>query len=258
MSSGGGLNGGGYQPVPDSPEDHPLELEQGQRQEPERRQGAATNIIATNGVTPEDLKYAIGSFTAVAAPVALTMCIAALVAVTVSTEYSAATQEASMGAYEIFQGANGDSNPMKLGKSLANAVVIVLFIAAATFMIVLLYRYRCMSCLTGYMMFSSATLLGVMGGSFLYTALDKWSIPCDYITFVFVLWNFAAVGVLSIFYQKGLPRIFTQGYLVATSVIMAWQLSRIDEWTGWSLLVVLALYDLCAVRKCWFRTAGCL
>jgi Presenilin len=34
---------------------------------------------------------------------------------------------------------------------------------------------------------------------------------------------------------------------VATSVIMAWQLSRFDEWTGWALLCVLAMYDLCAV-----------
>eukprot|EP00613_Pedinella_sp_CCMP2098_P007387 CAMPEP_0171613510 /NCGR_PEP_ID=MMETSP0990-20121206/11809_1 /TAXON_ID=483369 /ORGANISM="non described non described, Strain CCMP2098" /LENGTH=206 /DNA_ID=CAMNT_0012177367 /DNA_START=94 /DNA_END=714 /DNA_ORIENTATION=+ len=39
----------------------------------------------------------------------------------------------------------------------------------------------------------------------------------------------------------------TQGYLVMTAVIMAWQLSNFEEWTGWCLLVSLALYDLCAV-----------
>ncbi|CAN0388874.1 unnamed protein product, partial [Discosporangium mesarthrocarpum] len=45
-------------------------------------------------------------------------------------------------------------------------------------------------------------------------------------------------------FSQGIPGRVTQGYLVATSVIMA---SRFDEWTGWCLLVVLALYDLCAV-----------
>ncbi|RHY69201.1 hypothetical protein DYB38_007743 [Aphanomyces astaci] len=39
----------------------------------------------------------------------------------------------------------------------------------------------------------------------------------------------------------------TQSYLVAVSVIMAWQLSKFPEWTTWALVVVLAFYDLCAV-----------
>ncbi|CAM9172670.1 unnamed protein product, partial [Phaeothamnion confervicola] len=72
-------------------------------------------------------------------------------------------------------------------------------------------------------------------------------VPIDVYTFLIVLYNFAAVGVIAIFYPTGIPTIVTQGYLVATSVIMAWQLSRFDEWTGWCLLVMLALYDLCAV-----------
>ena len=90
-------------------------------------------------------------------------------------------------------------------------------------------------------------LLGVMGGVLAYTALQRFSIPCDYVTFFLVLFNFSVVGVLSIFYQKGIDSVVTQGYLVITSVILAWQLSRFDEWTGWCLLVVLAMYDLCAV-----------
>ncbi|CAN0184949.1 unnamed protein product [Discosporangium mesarthrocarpum] len=67
---------------------------------------------------------------------------------------------------------------------------------------VLLYYLRCMKCLVGYMMLSSAALLGVMGGALWLTALERWQVPLDAITYYGALWNFAAVGVLAIFYQK--------------------------------------------------------
>ena len=61
------------------------------------------------------------------------------------------------------------------------------------------------------------------------------------------MYNFAAGGIVAVFWQKGVPRIITQGYLVTVSVIMAWILTKLPEWTSWALLVALALYDLCAV-----------
>ena len=63
------------------------------------------------------------------------------------------------------------------------------------------------------------------------------------------MFNFAIGGVLAIFFQieAGIPKVVQQGYLVATSVIMAWLLSQFPEWMCWALLVMLALYDLCAV-----------
>jgi len=55
------------------------------------------------------------------------------------------------------------------------------------------------------------------------------------------------VGILSIFYGKGVPKSLSQGYLICTSVILAWHLSFFDNLMAWSLLFMLALYDLCAV-----------
>ena len=69
----------------------------------------------------------------------------------------------------------------------------------------------------------------------------------DRFSFVFVLYNFAVVGVTAIFYQKGIPPFVTQCYLIASSVIIAWQLSHFDTISTWTLLIMLALYDLCAV-----------
>ncbi len=46
-----------------------------------------------------------------------------------------------------------------LGEAFINALLIVLVLCITTFGIVLLYRYRCMMCLKGYMVFGSTIML---------------------------------------------------------------------------------------------------
>ena len=101
------------------------------------------------------------------------------------------------------------------------------------------------------MIFSFASLLGLMGSVMFDVAIDRYQLPIDVLSYYFVLWNFAAVGTISIFWQAGIPSNVTQGYLIVTSVILAWHFSHFDEWTAWTLLVMLALYDLCAVLTPW-------
>jgi presenilin 1 len=81
----------------------------------------------------------------------------------------------------------------------------------------------------------------------LISSLSFASLAIDWFTFVFSLYNFAVVGVTAIFYQNGIPPFVTQCYLIASSVIIAWQLSHFDTISTWTLLIMLALYDLCAV-----------
>ena len=140
-----------------------------------------------------------------------------------------------------------DSTSRQLALDLANGLVIVTVIGTMTFGIVLLYKYRCMKILIGYMMFSSMTLLGVLGAELFNVAIEKYRIPIDWFSFVFGLVNFAVVGVIAIFYQQGIPPYITQAYLIMSSVIIAWQLSHFDTISTWTLLVMLGLYDLCAV-----------
>lgn len=52
------------------------------------------------------------------------------------------------------------------------------------------------------MMLSSITLLSLMGGILWLTALERWDIAMDAITFFFVIFNFSVVGIVAIFYQK--------------------------------------------------------
>ncbi len=80
-----------------------------------------------------------------------------------------------------------------------------------------------------------------------YVAINKYQLAIDKISFYFTMCNFAIVGTIAVFYEKGIPKYINQAYLIATSVIVAWQLSYFNDWMAWALLIMLALYDLFAV-----------
>jgi len=200
-----------------------------------------------------EVVYALNAFWATLKPVALSLLLSSLAVIYIQSEATRQDKQSGLKVYDISDDdavtddEGGDSNSQKLGKSLINAIVIICVIATFTFVLVFCYWMKCMKFLLGYMIFSSGILLSLLGGIIWYTALIKWELPCDAYTFCIVLYNFAIVGIIAIFYQKGIPTVVTQSYLVCTSVILAWQLARFDEWTCWALLLMLALYDLCAV-----------
>lgn len=112
-------------------------------------QGAGAAGPEEEGLDIEDVLYSANSFWAVLKPVALTMFLAALVTVNVAF----VSDDQGMSIYTINDGSGsedgddadaGDSTSVKLGKSLANALTIVGVICAATFVVVLLYKFRCM------------------------------------------------------------------------------------------------------------------
>ncbi len=73
----------------------------------------------------------------------------------------------------------------------------------------------------------------------------RFQILVDWLSLVFFLANFGSLGCFVIFFTA--PSIVKQFYLVCVSVIMAWSLSKLPEWSNWTILVALALYDLFAV-----------
>ena len=196
-----------------------------------------------------ELMYSAHSFHVISFPVSITMILAALAVTFVNTPQTIQQGEAIMSqAYHVWSvDAENDSTSKQLFLDFANGLVIVTVIGTMTFGIVLLYKYRCMKFLIGYMMFSSMTLLGVLGGELFNIAIEKYRIPIDWFSFVVSVFNFAVVGVTAIFYAKGIPTYITQGYLICSSVIISWQLSHFDTISTWTLLIMLGLYDLCAV-----------
>ena len=69
-------------------------------------------------------------------------------------------------------------------------------------------------------------------------------LPCDLPLSSNFLWLFLWLSHCK---NIGVLPVVTQGYLICTSVLLVWQLSRFDEYTSFSLLLALAFYDLCAV-----------
>lgn len=194
-----------------------------------------------------ELLYSSSSYYAIAKPVTLTMILSALTVCCINTDATRAQGEAAMTeAYQVWkvdsQGVGG-----ALAISLANALVMVSVICAMTFVVVLLYRFKFMKCLIAYMVVASGTLLGILGGNVFQTALSIYNIPVDKLSFYVFMFNFAFVGVIAVFWGHGIPKLVTQGYLICTSVILAWHISFFDDLTTWSLLFMLAIYDLCAV-----------
>ncbi|EGZ05156.1 hypothetical protein PHYSODRAFT_534649 [Phytophthora sojae] len=140
------------------------------------------------------------------------------------------------------------STAAKTEEALLNALLVIVFIAFLTFGIVLLYKCNGMHLFAGYCVIYSAALLGLMGSKLVIIVLcDNLHWVVDRVSLTVVMYNFAMVGVLSIFYQKGIPGALERGYLVATSVIVAWQLAQLPEWSIWMLLLLLGFWDLFAV-----------
>uniref|UniRef100_M4BCY5 Presenilin n=1 Tax=Hyaloperonospora arabidopsidis (strain Emoy2) TaxID=559515 RepID=M4BCY5_HYAAE len=199
----------------------------------------------------DDLMHGINSFWAIVFPVCVTMIVASLVVV----NYRSGSIEASMSTYLVYgdSGANASGTSTSqggagFGKSLVNALVIIGAIALLTFGMALLYKYNCMKFLSGYIMFASTAILSFVGGQLVDEMVNKqlhW--PVDWPSFVFVMLNFGVVGVIAIFYQKGISKLVQNGYLVLVSVILAWEFSMWPEWTTITFCVLFACYDLCAV-----------
>mmetsp|Transcript_26841 Transcript_26841/g.38362 ORF Transcript_26841/g.38362 Transcript_26841/m.38362 type:complete len:627 (+) Transcript_26841:57-1937(+) len=195
-----------------------------------------------------ELMYSAHSFHVIVVPVSITMILAALAVTYINTPQTLQEGAQVMSEYHVWKvDIENDSTSKQLVADFVNGLVIVTEIGTMTFGIVLLYKYRCMKVLIGYMMFSSMILFGVLGGAMFNVMIEKYQIPIDWFTFVFALYNFAFVGVAAIFYSLGIPSYITQGYLICSSVIVAWQLSHFDTISTWTLLIMLGLYDLCAV-----------
>ncbi|KAK8915993.1 Presenilin-like protein [Platanthera zijinensis] len=101
-------------------------------------------------------------------------------------------------------------------------------------------------CLKSYMAFSSFIVLFFLGGETSLLLLSRFALPLDAFSFLLLLLNFSVIGILSISLAK-VPIILTQGYLVVIGVFVAYWFTLLPEWTTWSLLISMALYDLAAV-----------
>ena len=181
----------------------------------------------------------------VMSPVSICMFLVVLLVYSLSSPSTTTT--IATAANLVYAENPSDTTAQKLEGAVLNAVVFVVLIALVTFLLVFLYYYNCTAFLLHYTRFSAFFVLAAMGGSILLSLLQRFSLPLDAVTSFLLLFNFSVVGVLSVFASGGLPILLRQCYTVCLGIIVAAWFTKLPEWTTWTLLVALALYDLVAV-----------
>ncbi|KAL7719114.1 Presenilin [Entamoeba marina] len=175
-------------------------------------------------------------------PVALTLICTIIVIKMLQTSDSVYMTTTSL----IFSEQIQDSLPIPIWLiAIITAVFFVTMIVIVTFIFVLLFYFRCMKIMIGWLLFSVTVLLLMFGGMIFRNMLIVFNSVVDWFTFIFLLVNFAVLGVISIFYVS--PMKLNQFFMITISVFMASFFSNLPEWTTWMVLISMAIYDLAAV-----------
>jgi len=75
---------------------------------------------------------------------------------------------------------------------------------------------------------------------------QKANVHIDAFSLAYILLNFSVVGTIATLYVPT-PLLMKQFYMVWIGIIVAYIFTWIPEWTGWVLLILMALYDIAAV-----------
>lgn len=194
---------------------------------------------------------AFASFRALISPVFLTM----LLTVGLSASIRDQVQFEKSSMFDIMgeSGASGDDGKNALTLALTNATFVVVVICCVTFAIVACIKYNCRRVILAYILLAFAMVLGLVSSALTLVVLQRYYVPVDAISFSLFFYNFAAVGVLALFAKDlgmsvGFPKMITHFYLICVSVVEAVLLVNLTpSLTLWALLVMVSLYDLCAV-----------
>ncbi|KAJ9438571.1 Presenilin-A [Diplonema papillatum] len=138
-----------------------------------------------------------------------------------------------------------------------NAIAVGAVFVAMAALLLGLHRGRCYKVLNAWLCATTLLILSFLGWFIFDLACASQQIPYDTVTCGVILWNFGAVGVVSLNLGAGHP-VVRRGYLIATAVIVSWFLTRLPEWTTWGLLGLMAAYDCYAVYGRYGIVAGLL
>ncbi|KAM7279756.1 hypothetical protein ACFE04_006890 [Oxalis oulophora] len=179
-------------------------------------------------------------------PVSICMFLVVILVSVLNTNESNESIQVSSIASIVYNESTSDSTWDKFKGALLNSLAFVAVVTIATFFLVALFYFGCTKFLRYYMGFSAFTVLAFMGGQIALFLIQDFNVPVDCITYLVLLFNFAIVGVLAVFMSK-FAILVTQAYLVVIGMLVAYWFTLLPEWTTWSLLIAMALYDLAAV-----------
>lgn len=128
---------------------------------------------------------------------------------------------------------------------------IVTLIVVVTLIVLLLFYMNWHSCLTYYFYLPSLFIMVLITPLFIKQFLSSFNcISLDYITLCLIIYNFTALGLISIFnlFKMQAPLAIQQLYLIHNSALLAVMIVfSLPVWTSWLLLCFLVVWDLFAV-----------
>lgn len=197
---------------------------------------------------PRSLLDTLGSdIIGVMSPVSICMFLVVLLVSTLFSPTSSNSVAVATAATLVYQESSSDPTSEKLEGALLNAAAFVALITGVTFFLLLLYYYNFTNFLKYYMCFSAFFILASMGGSISASILRRFAVPLDFFTFGLLLFNFAVVGIFTVISSTGFPIVLRQMYMVSLGIVVAVWFTKLPEWTTWTVLMALAVYDLVAV-----------
>lgn len=208
--------------------------------------GESDQRWAHPSVLDECLDGKMTMITDILKPVVTTMCLVLWLtwSLSESNAFNPMREQTSIATIAYHEQAT-DSTGTKLTGALLNALAFVFAVGLMTFAIVGCFKYRCFKLLYCMIGMSALSALGSVSQLVIVNLLDTYRIPTDSITFYYIIWNFAVVGMVAIFTPS--PGWMKHGYLIAMSVFIAHIFAGLPQWTGWAVLGALVLYDLAAV-----------
>uniref|UniRef100_A0A915LG48 Presenilin n=1 Tax=Meloidogyne javanica TaxID=6303 RepID=A0A915LG48_MELJA len=207
--------------------------ESARRQNPSKRR--RDSLTSEKMMEEQALKYGASHVIHLFVPVSLCMAVVILTMMTVGY-YSKAGEYLP---YTPFHGKITDGAGEILLQSLANAGILLVVIIVMTVILIVLYKSKCYKIIHAWLMLSSLMLLSI-------ELFRNYNIPIDYITLGIFLWNWCVLGMICIHWQG--PLLLQQFYLVSVSALMALMfIKHLPEWSVWSILAVLSIWDLVAV-----------
>uniref|UniRef100_A0A914ZR73 Presenilin n=2 Tax=Parascaris univalens TaxID=6257 RepID=A0A914ZR73_PARUN len=133
-----------------------------------------------------------------------------------------------------------------LWKSMIVAAIFVGLIIAVTSLIVFAYFMKWYKAILVVIMLNCFLLFSLLTFDLLNSIVTIYNIHGDYITLALFMYNYGALGMMSIFWTA--PLMIQQVYLVMISALVSIMLLHLfPSWAVWTVLAALALWDVVAV-----------
>uniref|UniRef100_A0A8L8KKV7 Presenilin n=1 Tax=Heligmosomoides polygyrus TaxID=6339 RepID=A0A8L8KKV7_HELPZ len=144
-----------------------------------------------------------------------------------------------------------DEPTKKLLKAIINAAIFLGVIIFATFLLMCFFYFKCYTCLLVYVLVATFALFTIIFTLQFRRILQEMNVPVSVITYFFLLYNLVMVEMMAVFWKgpKGVQQVtdFLASLILLSAMVALNVMLLLPQWTSWVLLIVLALWDLCAV-----------